>query len=257
MLGGVWLIPMWYFVYSKDTNTLMIDDDNSRKPEKDLPWFHRPLTGLFTFVACLLYMVALLFLSASILQILKGFEVIILPFYSYFVFGTVLKLHEVLGILLVLFGLLAASLTELATSEIVLLTSTGIILSCLAGFSDAAHIVCNEWAIKRHNIHPVKQVMAIMLYTLLFTTIALLIFSLIPCEETSPICINGHLEDPILAVREIFNNSTLLCTTLFLFIGMLVECIFGTMALKLDSGVSNITITQVKALLIWIFFLFY
>lgn len=172
-----------------------------------LRWLAVP--ALFDICGSTCIYIGLSFTSPSVYQMLKGFLLVIVAFYSVVLLKVNLNFNQILGIILNFTGTAIvgiASITHKAASADNPLL--GIFFILLGEFFLGGFLISEEIIFKKIKINPLLVVGIEGSIGVLVYLIVLPILYLIPCDFEG-ICINGRVEDGYTAINTILSNQSL------------------------------------------------
>eukprot|EP00347_Sterkiella_histriomuscorum_P020802 403336406 len=194
--------------------------------------------------------------QASVYQIMKAFIVVYTSILSYMFLRRKQQYYHFIGIFMVVTGVVIVGVQAYyeAPKEQNSNIIVGILAILLGQLFQATHIVIQEAYLKKYDIHQLQLIGWEGTWGMIFLAVLLPIFQYTKCE--SQYCVNGKIEDTILAFEQLKENQNLL---LFCFLYIFSIAIYNGLGItitKYASCVHQAVIDQSRVVTVWAFFIF-
>ena len=228
----------------------------------------------------------LTYLTSSMYQMMRGFELFFVCLWSKLFLKNPLYRHAILGVGTLIFGLSLVGLNavlyddkDVAKDPIV-----GIILLFISQFFSSTEYIFQEKFIKQYEVHPFQLVGFEGLWGSLMYSILLIIFQYCSCNSWSETLRDGicfkrndtdsentnnfnnttnntdyiyYIEDTEFAFRQMWDNKNLLILYIFYIVSISLYNIVGINLTKLVSSTARAVVDTVRTVFIWLFFLIF
>ncbi|CAI2370604.1 unnamed protein product [Moneuplotes crassus] len=219
-------------------------------------WIWLVIPAFCNFCAIPLMNLGLIMINASVYQMMRGGLIFITAVSAIIFLKARLHRHHwtaltaiIMGVTLV--GLSSVLGTNSKNSNIVL----GICLLLISQFFSATHWIIEEKILKTHYIHPFRMVGWQGIWSLLMTTIMVIIANFIKCDAAY--CSDGRLENVPLAITQMREKPIIIMYLILLIICICAFQCSGVYTTKYGSSAQRCTIDIARIILIWGFFLAY
>lgn len=206
--------------------------------------------AFFDLIASTLTFIGLVLSAASIYQMMRGFIIVIVAVNSVVFLNKKLYQHQILGAGLTTLGVgIVGATSILYQSSSAPNPILGIIFILIAQIFHGWMFVSEELFLGKINIDPLHAVGIEGVCGFFYYLILLPVLYFIPCSED--FCINGHVEDTILAFEQIADNYILAFTWA---ISMLSVSLFnwtGISTTKYAGSLARSTIDTSRTFFVW------
>jgi hypothetical protein len=207
--------------------------------------------AFFDLVGSTLTFIGLVLSAASIFQMMRGFIIVIVAVNSVIFLNKKLYQHQILGAGLATFGVgIVGATSILYQSPSAPNPILGIIFILVAQFFHGFMFVSEELFLGKINIDPLHAVGIEGVCGFLYYLILLPVLYFIPCSEE--FCINGHVEDTVLAFEQIADSYMLAFTWV---VSMLSVSLFnwtGISTTKYAGSLARSTIDTSRTFFVWL-----
>jgi len=252
------LVRMWGKGDEKET-PLMVDHVGQSVREQETPYMKKVLLvsvpAAFDIVATALCAVGMLYIPASVWQMLRGSSIIFAAFFSVVFLKRKMFLFNLLGLGLCIVGVTTVGVANVlgdsgsggGAEDMV----TGMSLVIVGQVVQAAQIIAEEFLMKSVDLPP----MQIIGWEGFWGTL-MMIFIVYPILLVLPGDDNGHMEDPFDTFEMIKNSGTLFSVIAIFFFSCASFNATGIAVTAALSGVHRMMLDASRTLLIWGFGLF-
>lgn len=226
-----------------------------------------------------LYTFALTYLTTSMYQMLRGFELVFVCIFSRVFLKNEIYRHQFLGVGSLILGLVLCGVSSIVNSKADAANARsppiGIALMFVSMFFVATQYTLQEKFIKRHSVHPFQLVGFEGLWGCCMYAILLFIFHWIKCDSWNKtmkinICFcqklikengkitdgeNCRLEDTIFAFQQMGASAKVLGVFIAYVISIAMYNIVGINLTKLVSSTARAIIDTARTVFIWLFFM--
>ena len=268
-------IYLFYRKRSKN-NRLSIESNQTTLSKSSKKSRRRPLPTNFIFLitstmdllGSTLLILSLLYLPTSVSQMLVSIQLLFICIAGLLFLGHKIYRHQILSLVILIIGLFLIGLSAVINNNSVenshINLFLGIILLIPGLLLAAGQKVFQEVWIKKYEINSYQLVGFEGLFGLLLTTILIIIFSFISCDFSENfkenVCFtddknNSHLEDPIFALKQIWDNKIIFILTLFFIIAAGFFNVAAVKVIEASNVITRGVVDTVKSFIIWLFFL--
>ena len=214
----------------------------------------------------------LTYLTTSMYQMLRGFELIFVCVWSKIFLGNHVYRHQGIGLTILILGLVLVGLNAILKADQDKETAkdpvTGIILMFISQFFSSTCYVLQEKFIKHYDVNPFQLVGFEGLSGITIYTVLLIIFQNISCNNWNEdlkkgICFGSdnpkrdwYIEDTLFAFQQMGASIPLLLVYIFYIVSIALYNIVGINLTKLVSSTARAVVDTVRTVFIWAFFLF-
>ena len=284
------LFSIFYYIFiifrrKKDTeNENRSEDDEQKNGEEKVKKIPVPTNFIFSISALCdllgstLNTFGLTYLTSSIYQMLRGFELFFICLLSKVILKNEIYRHHYLGIATLVLGLsivgVISILNEKEEQNEVKEPIAGIILLFLGQFFNSIQYIIQEKFIKKYIIHPSQLVGFEGLWGFIMYIILLIVFQNISCDDWSRelregICFShkvnmtyiknskneSYIEDSKFALEQMWDNKSLLILYIFFVVSIALYNLVGIKLTKLVSSIHRVVVDEARIVFIWIFFI--
>ena len=275
------LLPLFYYIYFTHkrkkqnliSSKLKNNDEIQEEEAKKKPPIPTNLIFAITAGCDLLGNVAsilgLTYLSSSLFQMMKGFLLFFICLFSKILLNNPIYRHHILGVCSLIIGLILVGISSIINSDkdsnIVKHPLIGAFLIIVSQFFTSGVYVFEEKFIKLYDIIPSQIVGFEGLWGLSIFTILLIIFQFIPCDDwdiKDDLCTRNddkkyYMENSIFALKQMWNNKTILILYFFYVISVCLYNIVGVNLTKLVSSAARAVVDNGRTVSVWLFFLIF
>jgi len=216
----------------------------------------------------------LTYLTTSMYQMLRGFELIFVCLWSLIFLKNHVYLHQGIGLGTLIFGLSLVGYNGVIQAgkdkETAKDPFIGIILMFGSQFFSSTCYVLQEKFIKQYDVNPFQLVGFEGLSGVTIYTILLIIFQNVKCNDwnydlKTGICFGSddpetkrdwYIEDTLFAFEQMRDSLALLLVYIFYVVSIALYNIVGINLTKLVSSTARAVVDTVRTVFIWVFFLF-
>ena len=240
------------------------ESENEEKKKPEAPFYIFALTAFCDLVASTMGTFALIFLATSIYQIFRALELMFVLVFSKLFLKNPVYRHHILGIVTLIIGLILVGLSSIlyqgeASSHPV----RGIIILCFSQIVSATQYTLQEYFVKNYKFNTFKLVGFEGFFGICYYSVLLTIFQHINCKNwggLKVVCFEKKdgpilLENTIFAIKQIFNNISLLILVFIYITSIASYNIIGINLTKLVSSTARAIVDTTRTFLIWIVFL--
>ena len=215
--------------------------------------YYYSIPAFFDFCSSTLSFIALSLVPASVYQMMRGFLIIIVSFYSKYFLKERIFPHQHIGFYLVFLGLSIVGLSNLnSSSETAKNPIFGIFLLILSQFFSGGIFVSEQFLMKKCKTDPFQVVGVEGLSGVFYYLLLLPILNFIPCHDRD-LCNNGYIENTVEALKEISRNTWLGLTILQYMISVTLFNVAGVNLTKSAGAVTRSTVDTSRTVIIWVF----
>ncbi len=113
--------------------------------------------------------------------------------------------------------------------------------------------VVDEAIFRKYKVFPLKLMAWEGVFGAPLYMLMLVIIQCIPCE--GKLCPNGHLENSLMALRQMRENPKILIIQLALMVSICLCLCFSMSVIKWSSAISRTTVDSTRTVIVWIFFM--
>ncbi|CDW79995.1 transmembrane protein c2orf18-like [Stylonychia lemnae] len=255
MTSGLIYISLFRKSFKAQRLSRMSSFDNTQK-EVANPFVYAIPASTDT-IASFMVFFGLTQIQASVYQMMKGFIVVVTAILSVVFLKRQQYYHHFIGIFLVVLGVGTVGFSAYFRSNEA--ESSNLIMGMLFVLGgqtfQAFHLVIQDHYLKKYDIHQFQLIGWEGIWGIVILSVLLPIFQQIPCDQ--PYCVNGKIEDSVLAFNEILSNWYL---ALFIFLYFLAIAFYNGLGITITKYASCVhqTVTdQSRVLLVWTFFILY
>ncbi|OMJ70872.1 hypothetical protein SteCoe_31058 [Stentor coeruleus] len=209
------------------------------------------IPAFFDLLASTLTFIGLVLSAASVYQMMRGFIIVIVAVNSVVFLKKKLYRHQILGAGLTTFGVCIVGVVSiLYQSSSAPNPILGIILILVAQVFHGWMFVSEELFLGKIHIDPLQAVGVEGVCGFLYYLILLPILYFIPCSED--FCINGHVEDTLLAFKQIAANYTLAFTWVASMLSVSLFNWTGISTTKYAGSLARSTVDTSRTFLVWL-----
>ena len=207
---------------------------------------------------------ALIFLATSIYQIFRALELMFVLIFSKLFLKNPIYRHHILGIGTLILGLFLVGLSSiLYQGEASTHPVRGILILCFSQIVSATQYTLQEHFVKSYKFNTFKLVGFEGFFGICYYSVLLTIFQHINCENwggLKVVCFKKEggpilLENTIFAIKQIFNNISLLILVFIYITSIASYNIIGINLTKLVSSTARAIVDTTRTFLIWVVFL--
>ena len=251
------------------------DDENEDNKKPQVPTnLIFALSASCDLMATTINTFGLTYLTTSMYQMLRGFELIFVCAWSTIFLKNPVYRHQVLGLSTLIIGLVLVGVNSIINKEKDKGTAkdpgTGIILMFCSQFFSSTCYVLQEKFIKHYRVNPFQLVGFEGLWGICMYTVLLVIFQHIKCNNwkeglKTGVCFGSddpatkrdwYIEDSIFAFQQMGAYIPLLIVYIFYIVSIALYNIVGINLTKLVSSTARAVVDTVRTVFIWAFFLF-
>lgn len=222
------------------------------------------IPAMFDLIGSTMLFVSLVFVSASVYQMLKGALVLIATVYSIIFLKRRFYRHHYTAIVIVIIGVAIVGASPIIfpddnnKADAVSTSSTvfGMVLEIIGLLFIGGNWIAEEKLFKIYYFEPIEMVGWEGFWGTCVYTVLLVIFQFIPCH-TDKICRYGTVEDSIHAFYEFGRNNWLWIFSMMLIFWTALFNIFNVAVTKFASGAQRSTVDACRTAFIWLFFIVY
>lgn len=235
-------------------NTKSINRPEDSKKKYKIFLFGIPAL-LFLVAACLMF-IGLALSAASVYQMARASLSIFVAIYSVIFLKQKLYRHQVTAIVMLFGGLILVQTSHVinnpTSADDPLLGGFILIISQIIA---AAVLVVEEYLLRSIDVEPLKAIGVEGMCGFLFTLILLPILYFIPCENTT-VCINGRVEDSILAIEQLLSSVSLFLLWIGFMLTIAILYWTGIYTTKYASALARSTYETSRSVIVWTFSIF-
>jgi drug/metabolite transporter (DMT)-like permease len=212
-------------------------------------------------VAMILMLIGMLFLPASIWQMLRGANIIFAAILTIVILRRKLRAYHWVGVSLALVGILIVSAAALSaggsdsgdsdSSKSGNDVAIGVGIVIFAQVIQATQIILEEELLNDLGMEPMLVVGVEGLWGLLFMCVIMPILMFLPGSD------NGHVEDSVDTYRFLMNSSSAQAVVVAYMVSVATYNVSGMMVTQSLTGVMRVMLEATRTLTIWIFNLFW
>jgi drug/metabolite transporter (DMT)-like permease len=222
------------------------------------------IPNMFDVIGSTLLFLALVFVSASVYQMLKGTLVLIITVYSIIFLKRRFFRHHYTAVAIVMAGVVIVGASPLIypdndnDDDPVSTSSTifGMVLEIVGLLFIGGNWISQEKLFEIYYLEPMEMVGWEGFWGTSIYTVIVIIFQFIPCP-TDKICRYDTLEDSIHAFYEFGQNNWLWIFSMLLILWTALFNFFDVSVTKFASGAQRSTVDASRTAFIWLFFIIY
>ena len=258
-----------------EENTLITETEDTENPKKPpVPTnLIFAISAMCDLCASTINTFGLTYLTTSMYQMLRGFELIFVCVWSKIFLGNHVYRHQGIGLVTLIHGLSLVGLNAVLKADEDKGTAKnpaiGIILMFCSQFFSSTCYVLQEKFIKQYEVNPFQLVGFEGLSGVTIYTILLVIFQNVNCNSWAKqlktgICFGSddektkrdwYIEDTIFAFQQMGDSLALLLVYVFYIVSIALYNIVGINLTKLVSSTARAVVDTVRTVFIWAFFL--
>ena len=287
------LFSIFYYIFiiyrrkKEDTeNENSSEEDEQKNEEKKAKKIPVPTNFIFSISALCdllgstLHTFGLTFLTSSIYQMLRGFELFFICLLSKVILKNEIYSHHYLGIVTLILGLSIVGINSIIIEEEdkneAKGSIAGIILLFLGEFFNSIQYTIQEKFIKKYIIHPSQLVGFEGLWGIIMYIILLIAFQNISCDNWKSelregICFyyrenityiensnnKSYIEDSKFALEQMWDNKKLLILYIFFVVSIALYNLVGIKLTELVTSTHRVVVDEARIVFIWLFFIFF
>jgi hypothetical protein len=197
-------------------------------------------------------------ISGSVFQTIRTSDIFFTTYLSRIVLKTKIKRHQLISILIILFGISLVGLSCINNKHT--FSITGIILMLVAQLFGSIQYVVEELILNKYHIHPLQLVGWEGIWGTSIYSILIFTFYFIKCESNNVLCFTDNegvtrLENMIFAFRQLINSFSISVFLMIYISSMAIYNYVGIMVTKQISSSSRVIMDNLRVIIVWIFFL--